>query len=199
VISALGRQLTEQGDRVLYDVIQTDAAINQGNSGGPLLDSQGRVIGVNTAIPNVTGASIGIGFAVSADTVTRVVPDLIQKGRYEHPWLGIDGYAVTPALADLLDLPVDSGVLVMRVAPYSPADRAGVQGPTREVVRYNRRIPVGGDIILAVDDEVIKDMDTLRRYLEIEKRVGQTVSLTVMRGSKEIELEATLEALPTGY
>lgn len=198
VISALNRQLaTDSEFQALYDVIQTDAAINQGNSGGPLLDSQGNVIGVNTAIPNVTGASIGIGFAVSVDTVRRVVPELIAEGRYRHPWLGLDGLAVTPSLAELLDLPAEKGVLIMQVAPGGPAVRAGLRGPTREVVIYNRRVPVGGDIVVAIDDQPISDMDSINRYLETRKRFGDVVTVTVNRDGELLSFKVELGMLPT--
>ncbi len=197
VVSALGRQLPQQDvDWSLYDVIQTDASINPGNSGGPLLDSQGRVIGVNTAIANVTGASIGIGFAVPVDTVKRVVPELIAKGRYSHPWLGISGYNVSPALAELLDLPADRGILVMYVEPDGPAERAGVRGPNRQVIIRNQRIPVGGDIIVALDGQDIENIDQLIRYVETKKRVGDVVTVTVIRDSGTVNVDVLLGELP---
>lgn len=198
VISALSRQLPRQDtERSLYDVIQTDAAINPGNSGGPLLDSQGRVIGVNTAIPNITGASIGIGFAVPVDTVKRVVPELIANGRYRHPWLGITGYSVSAALAELLDLPVEQGVMIVRLTRNGPAQQAGLRSADREAVVYGRRIPVGGDIIVAVDGKKIKDMDDLIQYLETRTRVGQEITLTIVRGSEQKEVRVQVGELPT--
>jgi len=197
VVSALGRQLPQQDTEwSLYDVIQTDASINPGNSGGPLLDSQGRVIGVNTAIANVTGASIGIGFAVPVDVVKRVVPELIAKGYYSHPWLGISGYTVSPALAALLDLPIDHGVLVMYVEPDGPAAQAGVRGPDRQVIIRNQRVPVGGDIIVALDGQEVENMDQVMRYLETQKRVGDVVTLTVIRDSGAVNIEVLLGELP---
>lgn len=177
-------------------MIQTDASINPGNSGGPLLDSQGRVIGVNTAIANVTGASIGIGFAVPVDVVKRVVPELIAKGYYSHPWLGISGYTVSPALAALLDLPIDHGVLVMYVEPDGPAAQAGVRGPDRQVIIRNQRVPVGGDIIVALDGQEVENMDQVMRYLETQKRVGDVVTLTVIRDSGAVNIEVLLGELP---
>ncbi|NLS78217.1 MAG: trypsin-like serine protease [Chloroflexi bacterium] len=197
VISALGRELAgEEGERALYDMIQTDAAINPGNSGGPLLDSRGRVIGVNTAIPNVTGASIGIGFAVSVDTVRRVVPALIETGHYAHPWLGFDGATVTPGLAELLELPVDYGVLILSLDRTSPAYQAGLRGPSREVIIYRRRVPVGGDIVIGIDGIKILTMDDLNRYLETQKRVGDTVKVTVVRDGNTLEVEVQLADVP---
>ena len=197
VVSALGRQVPQEGSEwSLYDVIQTDASINPGNSGGPLLDSQGRVIGVNTAIANVTGASIGIGFAVPVDTVKRVVPELIAKGRYSHPWLGVSGYNVSPALAELLDLPADRGILVMYVEPDGPAARAGIRGPNRQVIIRNQRIPVGGDIIVALDGQDVENIDQLIRYVETKKRVGDVVTVTVIRGSEILNIDVLLGELP---
>ena len=199
VISALGRQLQrDDGEWTLYDVIQTDAAINPGNSGGPLLDSSGKVIGVNTAIPNVTGASIGIGFAVPVDTVKKIVPAIIENGHYPHPWLGVDGYSVTPGLAELLDLPIDHGILINLVERGGPARSAGLRGPSREIIIYNRRVPVGGDIILAIDGEAVTDMDGLIHYLETHTRVGQEVVVRVLRDDQELEVPVTVGELPTG-
>lgn len=197
VISALSRRLPRQDtERSLYDVIQTDAAINPGNSGGPLLNSQGEVIGVNTAIPNLTGASIGIGFAVPVDTVKRVVPELIENGRYRHPWLGITGYSVTPALAELLELPVDHGVMILQLVRGGPAHTAGIRGANREILVYNRRVPVGGDIIVAIDGIQIKDMDQMIQYLETKTRVGQVVKVTVLRDGQKLDISVELGELP---
>ena len=129
VISSLGRTLEGQDGRTITGIIQTDAAINRGNSGGPLLDSSGRVIGINTAIFSPTGASAGVGFAVPVDTLHRVLPDLLELGRYRHPWLGIRyAYALTPGLSDMLDLPVSQGLLLVQLyegAPLGIAGRAG--------------------------------------------------------------------------
>lgn len=115
-------------------MIQTDAAINPGNSGGPLLNLRGEVIGVNTAIQSPSGGSVGIGFAVPADTVARIVPELIAKGRYDHPWLGITAYEITLELAQLLSLPTDRGLLIAQVQRGATADLAGVRGATQRVL-----------------------------------------------------------------
>ncbi len=197
VVSALGRQLPRQDtERSLYDVIQTDAAINPGNSGGPLLDSQGRVIGVNTAIPSVTGASIGIGFAVPVDTVKRVVPELIEKGKYGHPWLGISGYSITPVFAEMLNLPINKGILIMYLVEGGPAARAGLRGPNREVIIQNQRVPVGGDIIVAIDGNAMDNMEQVIGYLETQKRVGDWVTVTVTRDGKKMDIKVELGELP---
>lgn len=196
VISALDRTITVDDDTVLRHVIQTDAAINRGNSGGPLLDSFGRLIGVNTAIYSPTGTSAGIGLAISVDTVKRVIPELIAHGRYRHPWLGVLGYGITPALARALDLPVEQGLLVARVYRDSPAARAGIRGARRELILGNRIILVGGDIIVAIDGQPIEDMEALADYLEEQTRVGQTVTLDIVRGTRRLQIPVELEEMP---
>ncbi|MGQ9501842.1 MAG: trypsin-like peptidase domain-containing protein [Anaerolineae bacterium] len=193
VISALGRPLQKDDNTVIYNVIQTDAAINPGNSGGPLLNVRGEVIGVNTAIRQ---NAEGIGFAVSVDTVRRVVPELIRYGRYAHPWLGILGYSITPELAQALGLPVERGVLVARLYRNSPADRAGVRGAVRQVVVGNQRVFVGGDVLVAINGVAIRDWNSLQEYLEENTRVGQTVTLSVLRDGQPLELSVTLAEQP---
>ena len=195
VISSLGRPLEAENGRVIYNVIQTDAAINPGNSGGPLLDSRGRVIGVNTAIR--TGAE-NIGFAVPVDTVKRVVPELIEKGRYRHPWLGTLSYSIDPELVQGLRLPVEKGILVAQIYRGSPAARAGLRGGNREVTVGNRRILAGGDIIVAINGQPIENHEDLTVYLETETQVGQVVELTIMRGDQEMTIEVELGEVPEG-
>jgi S1-C subfamily serine protease len=197
VVSALDRTIkTEQG--VLRHAIQTDAAINHGNSGGPLLDSSGRLIGVNSAIYSPSGTSAGVGFAIPVSTVLRVVPVLIKNGRYPHPWLGAIGYDITPSLAEALQLPVDHGLLVARLYEGSPAAKAGIRGARRIVVVGNRRFLIGGDILLKVDDHRLTTWEDLDDYLETNTRVGQTVKFTLIRGGKKIMVPVTLEERPEG-
>ncbi len=196
VISALNRTLDLGENRRLRRAIQTDAAINRGNSGGPLLDGDGRLIGVNTAIFSPTGTSAGIGFAIPVNTVKRVVPVLIKLGRYPHPWLGAIGYSITPYLARALDLPVEKGLLVARVYRGSPAAKAGLRGATHQVVVGNNIVLAGGDIITAVDGRPVKEWDELEDYLELEKQVGDSVVLTVLRDGKELQVKVVLEEAP---
>jgi S1-C subfamily serine protease len=198
VISALERTIRTEDGTVLRHVIQTDAAINQGNSGGPLLDSQGRLIGVNTAIYSPSGTSAGVGFAIPVDTVKRVVPVLITQGYFPHPWLGAVGYDITPTLARGLRLPVSQGLLVAQLYRNSPAAAAGLRGAQREVVLGNRIILAGGDIILAINDHPLKSWDELDAYLEEQTRVGQEVTLKVLRNGQEIALQVTLAERPAG-
>lgn len=193
VISALERIMGREEERPLGEMIQTDAAINPGNSGGPLLDSQGQVIGVNTAI---RGGAENIGFAIPVDTVKRVVPQLIEKGYYEHPWLGFQAYSITPSLAKGLDLPVEKGLLVARIYRDSPADRAGLRGAQREVQVGNYIILAGGDIITAINGTELGSMEELIVYLETKTEVGDVVELTVIRDSQRMTIEAELGARP---
>lgn len=192
VISSLGRIIESEG-RPLGELIQTDAAINPGNSGGPLLDSRGRVIGVNTAIRS--GAE-NIGFAVPVDTVKRVVPQLIATGRYEHPWLGILAYAITPGLAQALDLPVEQGLLIAQIYRDSPAHKAGLRGGTRQVRVGNYRVMIGGDIITAINGVAVDSMDSLIVYLESKTAVGDTVELSVIREGQPLTVRVELAARP---
>jgi S1-C subfamily serine protease len=199
VISALGRVIESPDNRFIGEIIQTDAAINPGNSGGPLLDLNGRVIGVNTAI--LSQASTGIGFAVPVNTVRRVVPELIAQGRYPHPWLGSSLLSLTPRWVDILrqagmDMSVDYGMLVVDVAEGSSAERAGLRAGS-QLVRVGRQIlPVGGDIIVAVNDHPVKDQRDLTVYLETQTRVGDTVELTIIRAGQEQRLTLELDERP---
>ena len=184
IVSALGREIKSVTGRTISDVIQTDAAINPGNSGGPLLDSAGRLIGVNTAIYSPSGGSSGIGFAVPVHEVNRVVPQVIRHGRVIRPGLGI---SLAPRkLAREFDLP---GVLVLNVQPGSTADKAGLRG-TRQV----RGGLILGDSIIAVNGKAVDDYDTLRDALE-QYQIGDSVSLTLLRDGMEQELSVTLEAM----
>ena len=193
VISALGRPLQLAEDNYVFNVIQTDAAINPGNSGGPLLDSRGQVIGVNTAIRR---EAEGIGFAVPVDTLKRVMAALIEKGSYPHPWLGILGYSVTFDLAEVLILPADQGVLVAQLYRNGPAAAAGIRGANQEIIIGNRRLLAGGDLITAVNGHPVKDWIDYLEYLEMNTEVGDTIAVTVIRGSMELEIETKIIAQP---
>jgi 2-alkenal reductase len=200
IVSALGRSLpTESGTFRIPEIIQTDAAINPGNSGGPLLNSQGEVIGVNTAIvPRRSGfgerSFLGVGFAVPANLVRRVVPSLIGEGGYEHPWIGFSGNTVTPEIAEAMELPEVKGALVAEVISGSPADQAGLRGGTREVIGINTLL--GGDVIIAINDDEIRDFDDLIAFLSVRGSVGDTVTLTILRNGQEQTLDLTLGARP---
>jgi S1-C subfamily serine protease len=193
VVSALGRPLQTADDAWIFNVIQTDTAINPGNSGGPLLDSRGRVIGVNTAIRE--GAE-GIGFAVPADTVRRVLPSLIEQGSYPHPWLGLLGYSINRELADTLKLPVDRGVLVAQLYRNSPALQAGIRGAEREAIVGNMRILLGGDIITAINGQPVADWQEMLEYLELQTRAGDLARLSLLRDGQPLDVDVTLGVAP---
>jgi S1-C subfamily serine protease len=200
VVSAVNRTLKTDDDQVLRGVIQTDAAINRGNSGGPLLDSNGRLIGVNTAIYSPSGTSAGIGLAIPVNKLKQIVPELIQNGRFPHPWLGIEGlgYELYPELAQALDLPVDQGLLIAQLYRNSPAVRAGLRGATEEVIYRQRWLLVGGDILTAIDGVPLRHWDDLDAYLQEQTEVGQTVTLTIWRGDQEMTMEVELGEMPEG-
>lgn len=208
VVSALGRQLpsAEMIDLNMAgfqnpSIIQVDTDINPGNSGGPLINSNGEVIGVNTAIRTESGTFQGVGFAVPSATVQRVIPDLIRRGDVEYAWLGISslpvegGYSVT-GLAEMLDLPVESGVLVDTVTPDSPASKAGLRGGNTLTPVRGRDVCAGGDIIVAVNGEYIASMDELVYYLVVNTRPGDEITLLVVRGEETFEVPVLLENRP---
>lgn len=194
VVSALGRTIDTEEGLALGEVIQTDAAINPGNSGGPLLDSAGRVVGVNSAISSPSGGSVGIGFAIPAETVLRVVPELISRGYYPHPWTGFSAYELSYELKPSESGP-DHGLLIVDIVRGSPAASAGLQ--SAQASRQGRQVIFnGGDIVVAVDGNQIKSRDELTLYLENQMRVGDTVSLTIVRDNEEIEVTLVLGEQP---
>ncbi len=200
VVSAMGRTLPAL-DGVFSNpqIIQTDAAINPGNSGGPLLDVNGRVMGVNAAIRSETGINSGIGFAVPVNTVKRIVPQLIENGRAEYPYLGISAQS-NPSLSELsveFEMPVRQGVLVAEVLDGGPADRAGLRGGTRTVNFRGAQVALGGDIIIAIDGEPLANFDELLGYLVSNTSPGQEVVLTILRDGEEMEVPLILGTRPT--
>jgi len=200
IVSALGRSLplgrvsaVVGGRFSIPEVIQTDAAINPGNSGGPLLDSQGRVIGVNTAY----NASVaGIGFAVPVNTVKRVVPRLIEDGRYAYPWLGITGTDLSLDVIEAMDLPVDRGAIVIAVTPDSPADRAGLRGSSETVEMTGRELGIGGDVIVAIDDQTVERFEDILVYILRYAEVGQEVQLRIIRDGRRRLVKVQLDERP---
>ena len=201
VVSALGRIIESPNDRFIGEIIQTDAAINPGNSGGPLLDLGGHLIGVNTAIFSPSNASAGIGFAVPVSTVKRVVPELIERGYYPHPWIGVSTWSLFPELTEALQdagmvVPVEEGLLIMEVSRDSPAAKAGIRGGQEEVRSGRVVLLIGGDILTALDGQPIAAERDLTRFLDTETRVGQTVQATVWRDGEELNLEVTLTERP---
>jgi S1-C subfamily serine protease len=204
IISGLSRTLpsdvrTAIGNRFsIPNIIQTDAAINPGNSGGPLLNLAGEVIGVNTAIATNDGTFSGVGYAVPAATVQRVVPQLIAQGEIRHPWIGISGREMNRALAEAMGLEADQrGVLVVETIANGPAAKAGVRGSNQQVTIDGAPVAIGGDIIVTINDQPITVFDTLLSYIVQRTAVGETVTLTVLRNGELIDLPLTLEARPS--
>jgi len=202
IVSALGRTYSPgTGTRPLRNMIQTDAAVNPGNSGGPLANCYGEVIGINTLLENPTGqgVNVGVAFAVSVNTVKSSLDDLVAGNTVSHAWLGIAGRELTPALAEDLNLSVTKGVYVVTVAQNSPADRAGLQPafPTEDAAANSDTLAPGGDVILAVDGNDVTDVDELASYLDSQKRAGDSVTLDVLRDGQEISVDATLAEWPS--
>jgi serine protease Do len=202
-VSAVGRSLPvsevlSQGPGyVIPDIIQTDAPINPGNSGGVLVDDEGRLIGVTAAIESPVRANAGIGFAIPSVIVQKVVPALIDTGQYDHSLLGLSGATLTPDLAEAMGLDSDQrGVLVAEVTSGGPADKAGLHGSDRDAEIEGQQMRVGGDVIVAIDGQPVKEFDDIVIYLARSTEVGQTVTLTVLRQGEEMQVQATLEARP---
>lgn len=205
IISGLGRQLpsAELIDNTISrgfqnpQIIQVDAEINPGNSGGPLLNSRGQVIGVNTAIRTTSGIFEGVGFAVPANTARRVIPELIANGRVSYSWIGIASDVDLAAIAEPLNLPVNAGVMIFSVTRGSPAAEAGLRGGSRAVTVRDRPVCTGGDIIVAINDHYVANMDQLVSYLVLNTAPGDTVTFLVVRGSQTFEVPVTLRERPT--
>jgi S1-C subfamily serine protease len=199
IVSGVGRLLPSAGAAgfSIPNAIQTDAPINPGNSGGPLLNMQGQVVGINTAILSGTGGFSGLGFAVPSNTIAKVVPMLIQKGTYPHPYLGAKIATLTSAiLQNVTGIPATSnfkGAYVDTITKNGPADKAGIHGSTTD--QYSKRHI--GDIVVAVDNHPIVRSDDLISYIEQHKSVGDSVTLTVYRNSHKLDLKTTLAARPS--
>jgi S1-C subfamily serine protease len=193
IVSALQRKLEAPDGFTIDNVIQTDAAINPGNSGGPLLDSLGRVIGINSQIATAGGGSIGIGFAVPINTAKRVTDQLREKGRVEHAFLGISGVSITKSMAENLNLPTDTGVLVQQVS--GPARRAGVKGGDTPVSLGGADILLGGDVLVEIDGRKVTSMDAVIEVVN-GKQPGDEVTLELLRGSDRRSVKVKLGDRP---
>jgi S1-C subfamily serine protease len=178
-------------------VIQTDAAINPGNSGGPLIDAEGRVIGINSQIETGGGSNgnVGVGFAIPINTAREVAKQIEENGKVEHAYLGIEGGSVTPELSKALNLPVEKGVLVASVAKDGPADKAGIEGGNTSATIEGAEVTLGGDIITELDGKPVGDMEDLIHTIE-GKRPGDELEVTVVRGGDEKSLTVTLGNRP---
>ena len=198
IISQVGR-LLETPDTASYsipDVIQTDTAINPGNSGGPLLDMQGRVIGINTAIQTETGEFSGIGFAIPSNTIKKIVPILIRDKHFKHPWIGISGLSIDPDLSNTLQLPVSNGFMIQNVVKESPAGKAGLHGYTSTKTIEGIKYRVGGDIIIGIDNKQVRKLEDILNYLQEEKSAGDKITLKILRDGHTTNFDLILEERP---
>ena len=202
IISAVGRSLPASENSTqsysIPDIIQTDAPINPGNSGGVLVDAEGHVLGVTSAIESPVRANAGIGFAIPSAIVNNVVPALINDGKYVHTWMGISGSTLVPDLATAMKLDsTQRGALVGEVLPNSPAEKAGLRGSSQQVTIDGQTINVGGDVITAIDGQPVVEMNDIIAYLASNTQVGQKVTLTVVRDGKQETVDVTLAARPS--
>jgi S1-C subfamily serine protease len=197
IVSQIGRLLPSQDTGFsIPNVIQTDAAINPGNSGGPLLNMNGEVMGINTAIQSGTGTSAGIGFAVPSNTVAKVVPVLIEEGKYSHPWIGISGRDIDPELAKVRDLDQSKGFLIFTVVPDSPAEIAGLKGVSETEMIDGKEYPADGDIIVSVDGKEVRKISDILIHLQEEKSIEDEMILGVLRDGDLIYVILTLVERP---
>lgn len=183
IVSALGRQIEALNGFTINDTIQTDAAINHGNSGGPLLDARGRVIGVNAQIESESGGSDGVGFAIPSNTVRSIVRQLISTGEVEHAYLGVRME------------PVDDGVAITEVVPDTPADEAGLRAATGTTLVDGQEVPTGGDVIVEFDGQTVTSPTALQSAVDA-RRPGETVPIVVLRNGDRQTLEVTLDVRP---
>lgn len=200
IVSQLDRRLpVEETGFSIPDVIQTDAAINPGNSGGPLLNMRGEVIGVNTAITTSTGQFAGVGFAIPSQTVAKIVPALIADGGYDHPWIGVSGTDISPALADALNLTDTRGFRIIAVVDDSPASKAGLIGSNHTIQHDGQNYTVGGDIIIVVDDIEVREISDILLHLQRSKAVGDEMRIQLLRDGEVVETVLVLEKRPDRF
>ncbi|HUE53866.1 MAG TPA: trypsin-like peptidase domain-containing protein [Terriglobales bacterium] len=190
IVSSI-RSVYEPDGLKIDEAIQTDAAINPGNSGGPLLNWHGEVIGINTMIASNVGQSAGIGFAIPINTAKAVLNDLLTLGRVRRPALGVRTIPITPERAEQIGLAADYGLLIVQVVPGGAADQAGLRGGSERAYLGNIPITLGGDLIVAVDDQKVEDQQDLTQIMN-NHRAGDTVRITIYRGKKKMDVTATL-------
>src|SRR6202789_1187241 len=191
IVSALGRTVQTSDTTFIDEAIQTDASINRGNSGGPLLDSHGQVIGINSAIYSPSGAAAGIGFAIPINTARRAAEDLIKYGRVRRATLGAEGRALWPGLAEALKLNVQQGILIERVEPGGAAAAAGIRGGNKSMAAGLQELRIGGDVLIAVDGKAITNQMDLNLMLN-RSQPGNSVTLTIVRDGKQINIPVKL-------
>lgn len=191
IVSSLHRKIQSEDRGDLEDMIQTDASINSGNSGGPLLDSQGNVIGINTAIYGPNGGSVGIGFAMPINRAKGMLEDFRSGRRPASSAIGVTTYSISGDWAEALRLPRTGGLLIGRVSPRSPAAAAGLRGATQQVRVGNYLVPTGGDLITAVDGKRVEEQDAIIRAIS-RKHAGDTLNLTVWRDGRSMDVKVIL-------
>ena len=191
VVSALGRTVQTSETTFIDEAIQTDASINRGNSGGPLINTHGEVIGINSAIFAPSGTAAGIGFAIPINTAKLIANDLITEGKVRRAYLGVQTLELTGWLAEALDLPVREGLLVEQTTKNSPAAAAGVKGGDRAAQAGMRRIFIGGDVIVGLDGQKVANQFDMNVILN-RKRPGDTVTVTLYRGAKKMDIPVKL-------
>lgn len=196
IISAKGRTIRAQQGFSMPNILQTDAPINPGNSGGPLLNKYGKVVGVNTAIDTQTGTFSGVGFAIPANTVRRVVPEIISHGDYNHPYIGVRGLNVGPDIAEKMNLNKASGFLITEVPNGTAADEAGLRGGQYEDTIQGRKIGLGGDVIVGINGTKVRSLQDVLTYLAREAEVGDTITITVIRDGKRKTFNLKLRSRP---
>jgi len=185
------RPVREPNGSTIDEAIQTDAAINPGNSGGPLMNWHGEVIGINTMILSNANQSAGIGFAIPINTAKAVLNDLMTLGRVRRPALGVRTIPINAELADQIGLPVDYGLLIIGIVPGGSADQAGIRAGTERAYLGNIPIMLGGDLIVAIDDQKVEDQQDLTQMMD-NHRAGDTVKVTIYRGKKKMEVTVSL-------
>jgi S1-C subfamily serine protease len=199
IISALGRTIPALTVFSIPQSIQTDAAINPGNSGGPLLNLEGEVIGVNAQIETdgTSRSNSGVGFAIPVSIVEKVVPKLIVDGNYEWAWLGVRGGDVDPSLVDAMNLPVERGAYLWQIEPNGPADLAGLKGFDETVEINGRQVDIGGDVVIAVDDQPVNSFDDLLIYIALNAAPDQEITLTILRNGDTQDVSVRLAPRPS--
>jgi putative serine protease PepD len=191
VVSALGRTVQTSDTTFIDEAIQTDASINRGNSGGPLIDTHGEVIGINSAIYTPSGTTAGIGFAIPINTAKLIASDLMTEGKVRRAYLGVQTIPVTGWLAEALDLPVQEGLLVEQTTKGGPAATAGIKGGDKVAQAGMRRIVIGGDVIVGMDSQKVSNQFDVNVILN-RKRPGDTVTITIYRGGKKLDIPVKL-------
>ena len=179
------------------DIIQTDASINPGNSGGVLVDIDGKLLGVTAAIESSSNSSAGVGFVIPSAIVNKVAPALISSGKIAHSWLGLSGTTLTPDLATAMNLKADqNGALVVTVTPNGPTSKAGLQASGQTASVNGQQLPVGGDVITAINGHAVQHFDDVISYLFSNTNLGQTITLTILRGGQQQDVQVTLAERP---